>query len=51
LNARQRELLEEFAEESGELEVQEAPVTPGSRTPRRSRRKRGFTDRLKDAIS
>ena len=50
LSARQRELMEEFAAESGENEPVAAggaaPVPPASR--RRS--KRGLTDRLKDAI-
>jgi len=50
LTARQRELLEEFAEESGEAEPVPAPG-PGPKASGRSRRKRGLTDRLKDAIS
>jgi molecular chaperone DnaJ len=50
LSARQRELMEEFAAESGEIEPAAAdgaaPVPPSSRRPS----KRGLTDRLKDAI-
>jgi molecular chaperone DnaJ len=46
LNARQRELLEALAVESGEREPADAPVDG-----RRSRRKSGLRDRLKDAIS
>ena len=50
LTARQRELLEEFAEESGESEAQ-AMAGPGPKASGRDRRKRGIADRLKDAIS
>jgi molecular chaperone DnaJ len=50
LNARQRELLEELAEESGELEPV-AASGPGPKPSGRNRRKRGLADRLKDAIS
>lgn len=50
LSARQRELLEEFAEESGEVDAGPAPG-PGPKASGRNRRKRGITDRLKDAIS
>jgi len=46
LTARQRELLEQLAAESGEREP-EVTGTPS----RRSRRKSGLRDRLKDAIS
>jgi molecular chaperone DnaJ len=46
LNARQRELLEALAVESGEREPADAPVDG-----RRNRRKSGLRDRLKDAIS
>jgi molecular chaperone DnaJ len=49
LSARQRELMEEFAAESGEIE----PATGDGQTPAapsRRQRKRGLTDRLKDAI-
>jgi molecular chaperone DnaJ len=46
LNARQRELLEALAVESGEREPADGPVDG-----RRSRRKSGLRDRLKDAIS
>jgi molecular chaperone DnaJ len=46
LNARQRELLEALAAENGERESADAPVDG-----RRSRRKSGLRDRLKDAIS
>jgi molecular chaperone DnaJ len=47
LSARQRELLEQFAAESGELP--DEPVA-GPTGGRRSKRKRGIADRLKDAI-
>ncbi len=50
LTARQRELLEELAEESGEHHAEDAPTEPDAR-PRGGRGKRGLTDRLKDAIS
>ena len=49
LSARQRELMEEFAAESGEVE----PAAGDGQTPAapsRRQRKRGLTDRLKDAI-
>lgn len=46
LSARQRELLEALAVESGERESADAPADG-----RRSRRKAGLRDRLKDAIS
>jgi molecular chaperone DnaJ len=49
LSARQRELLEEFAVEAGEIEPA-AGDGPASVSPSRGRRKRGLTDRLKDAI-
>lgn len=58
LSSRQRELLEEFAAEAGEVD-RPSPEAPGStagespgggnRAARRAR-KRGLTDRLKDAI-
>jgi molecular chaperone DnaJ len=49
LSPRQRELLEQFAVESGEIEP---AVTEGQApaAPSRRRSKRGLTDRLKDAI-
>ena len=50
LSARQRELLQEFAEESGETDAA-PPPGPGPKPSGRNRRKRGLTDRLKDAIS
>lgn len=50
LSARQRELLEELAEESGE--VADAAAGADAAAPTRGTRgKRGITDRLKDAIS
>ena len=52
LSARQRELLEEFAMESGERA--EAAGQPAAGVPKQRRgapRKRGLADRLKDAIS
>jgi molecular chaperone DnaJ len=56
LSARQRELLEEFAVEAGEVD-RSATETPGAGTDasggnraQRRARKRGLTDRLKDAI-
>ena len=49
LSARQRELMEEFAAESGEVEPSAGDgQTPAA--PSRRQRKRGLTDRLKDAI-
>ena len=52
LSARQRELLEQLAEESGERETSEAEVGADGKPPvRRRRRKPGLRDRLKDAIS
>lgn len=50
LSARQRELLEELAELSGENEPGPEPG-PGPKASGRNRRKRGIADRLKDAIS
>ena len=50
LSARQRELLQEFAEESGETDAA-PPPGPVPKPSGRNRRKRGLTDRLKDAIS
>ncbi|HUG48436.1 MAG TPA: molecular chaperone DnaJ [Candidatus Limnocylindria bacterium] len=54
LSGRQRELLEQLAEESGERETTEAESgasTNGKQAARRRRRKPGLRDRLKDAIS
>lgn len=48
LTPRQRELLEQFAEESGERPDEVVAAPGGSR--RDGRRKRGIADRLKDAI-
>jgi molecular chaperone DnaJ len=49
LSARQRELLEQYAAESGERSDEPvAAPAPGSR--RKDKRKRGIADRLKDAI-
>ncbi len=50
LSARQRELLEEFAELAGENEPGPEPG-PGPKASGRNRRHRGIADRLKDAIS
>jgi molecular chaperone DnaJ len=52
LSARQRELMEQFAAESGELETEAAPPGAGGTTNRAGRRrgKRGIAERLKDAI-
>src|SRR5918992_3773666 len=51
LSARQRELLEEFAEESGERSPRMAGSEPLAGSPhRRARRKAGLRDRLKGAI-
>jgi molecular chaperone DnaJ len=47
LSQRQRELLEQLATESGEREGRDATAP----APTRRRRKRGLSDRLKDAIS
>jgi molecular chaperone DnaJ len=47
LSARQRELLEQFASESGEREGERSPA---ARQGRRDRGRRGIADRLKDAI-
>jgi molecular chaperone DnaJ len=50
LSSRQRELLEEFASESGER-PEETVAAPGPDGRRRNdKRKRGIADRLKDAI-
>lgn len=52
LSARQRELLEELAEESGEVaEAEDGAAAEGGARTRGSRGKRGIADRLKDAIS
>lgn len=49
LSARQRELLEQYAAESGERP--DEPVTaPGPGSRRKDKHKRGIADRLKDAI-
>lgn len=49
LSSRQRELLEEYAAESGERSDEPVPP-PGPGARRGSTRKRGIADRLKDAI-
>jgi molecular chaperone DnaJ len=47
LSGRQRELLEQYAAESGERPDEPVPASAGGR---RAKRKRGIADRLKDAI-
>ncbi|MEZ4597542.1 MAG: molecular chaperone DnaJ [Chloroflexota bacterium] len=49
LSARQRELLEQYAAESGER-ADEPVAAPGPGSRRKDKRKRGIADRLKDAI-
>ncbi|MBA2253610.1 MAG: molecular chaperone DnaJ [Chloroflexi bacterium] len=52
LSARQRELLEEFAVESGDqLDLPAEDPDPGGGTNRRGRRQKGLFDKVKDAIS
>lgn len=58
LSARQRELLEQLAVELGDVEVEPAEsttegktTTPTRKTASRRRRRRGISDRLRDAIS
>jgi molecular chaperone DnaJ len=51
LSPRQRDLLEEFAMESGERADEPAAAGAGQAQKGRGRHKRGLTDRLKDAIS
>jgi len=52
LSARQRELMEAFAAESGEPgpDAEPAPATAGPNRAARRRGKRGIAERLKDAI-
>ena len=52
LSARQRELMEQFAAESGEPgpDAEPAAAAPGTNRAGRRRGKRGIADRLKDAI-
>lgn len=51
LTARQRELLEELAEESGEVDAPEEAAAEGGGRAGGGKGRRGIADRLKDAIS
>jgi molecular chaperone DnaJ len=50
LSSRQRELLEEFAAESGDI-LDDAAGDDGASPNRRTRRQKGILDKVKDAIS